>query len=216
MKKFLIVLIVILLSSACALFGFYWYATAKAQMRVISTNVLFFSQQLHLKHYQLTFDYDRLQIGSHYISPMVVMKKPVITFSTSDGVYHLRAKEIGFIGPVGDYDSYRIKLPGTLFLEKDGDSAELTSLRIKTAPRVKIRSTLEETKQTLESTIIDEIRIERGEKLTIELPNAQRLTYTPPPLLTAGWVKVRYDLYPYLNQFAKSVENALSLPPLEK
>lgn len=212
MKKFLILTGVTLLSAACAAFGFYWYATAKAQMRVISTNATFLAQQLHLKHYQLTFDYDRLQIGSHYFRPMVVMKKPVLTFSTGDGIYRLRAKELGFIGPVGDYDSYRVQLPEKILLERGESAGEVTGLTIQTAPVIRLRGSLEEAKQTLENTILDEIRVERGEKLALELHNRQRLTYTPPALLTADWVGVRYEIYPYLNRFAKSVEHARTPP----
>ncbi len=218
MKKVIAIIGITITSTIIGALAFFWYATAKAEMEVVANNAVYLKQQLFKEHYQLAFDYDKLSIGSHFLRPKIVMKNPVLKFSTGEGMYRLTASQIYFIGAFGEYNQYQIVIPETIMLEKTGDKAEITGMTVSSFPEVKVKSSLAEEKQGIENTILDQILLERGKNIVLEFPAAEggkkamkpRLVFTPPPLLTAQWNEVRYQIYPYLTHFAGMVEKVHS------
>lgn len=212
MKKIFWILLGSILSLLLLIAGFFWYATAKAELEVVGNNALFLRQQLYLEHYQLAFDYDKLSIGSHFLQPKIVMHNPYLQFATGEGVYKLSAQEIHFIGGLGGFGEYEIRLPDKLVYEKLKGDEKAVTLRVIYKPVVTVKSSLPEDKQEVGNTLLERIRFERNKPLALEIKHKKgisTLVFKPPMALAERWHPVRYQVYPYINQFSQSVRRAM-------
>jgi hypothetical protein len=213
MKKWLIGLGIVGFLLGVAAFSVVWVAMAQASLRVIDTNAAYTKQQLYYTQYQSHFDYDRLEIGMHFLSPKIIMHKPVLQFAANGTIYHLRADTLEFIGSFRQIDRYELILPSHVVLEKgEGKKPIAYQLTLHSSPSPSLKSATPAGDSEPTSVLLNQLTLDDTEGFAVDIlaPQAGATTtrhvFTPPAVLSRGWHPIRYEFYSYLDYFADTIE----------
>lgn len=212
MKKLFWLIPIAILGAAILWFSFIWYAMAQAAGTIIGTNAEFWRQQLYITQGQISLDYTDINIGSNLLRPSVIVTKPVIHYATIQGSFDLATESIEFIGSFTKLGSFSVKFPEIVTLKSAGKTMELRTV---SAPDISLRSTADTSTKKPDTIIIDEFKLADATPLAF-MVNAKiagnnrdvRMSY-PTSRLAHRWVKVSYEIYPYLQYFSGQMQQKI-------
>lgn len=213
MKKIMVIagcILVLLIGSATAVM---WYAMAKAAMKMVKNNALYMSQQVQVHQFQLAFDYEGLQIGSHYLRPKIVMTGPHFTLTNASGTYYIRMPEVEFIGSFNQYHKFEILPADSVWIEKKNDPEKVYKVTPSEYPELFINSvSLEQETERLDQEYywFSEYKLLFPKAITLEVQKGENepetVVFDTRHHSFAQWERIHYRFYHHLNHLVQLAE----------
>ena len=117
MRKILIALLVLAVVAGSAVFGITWYGMEQAAHRVVTLNLIYLQQQLQLQGNTVTFEYDAVKPGHHWLSPAVDVYNARVE-SYVDGKYvTLSVPKVTLVASMHDVRKVDIIIPESVRVE---------------------------------------------------------------------------------------------------